>query len=199
MRVGTVVFLHGGKEHGRRPVGRFDLPVLRIKLFERAIGDALRARGLGIESPRYSQQGWNDSGERVTGDVRRVLDAMDPDHRVVLVGHSMGGRIAVALGDHRAVAGIVGLAPWLPKGEPLPDLAGRIVRVAHGTSDRVTFARSSAVAVQRMEAAGVDARFTAVRGERHALLVKAAWWNRFVLDSVDEVLGRPASLDEPNE
>jgi pimeloyl-ACP methyl ester carboxylesterase len=57
---------------------------------------------------------------------------------VVLVGHSMGARAALRVAGHPLVSAIAGLAPWLPPGEPVDQLAGRRVLLAHGSADTVT-------------------------------------------------------------
>ncbi|HQF94373.1 MAG TPA: hypothetical protein PLS46_09455, partial [Microthrixaceae bacterium] len=57
--VGAVLTLHGGRVKGRRPVGRLDLPMLRMHAIASAAHDDLAARGVVIWSLRYAVQGWN--------------------------------------------------------------------------------------------------------------------------------------------
>ena len=48
--------------------------------------------------------------------------ASSGDLPVVLLGHSMGARTAVAVADDPNVPGVVALAPWFPPGEPVEPL-----------------------------------------------------------------------------
>ena len=106
---------------------------------------------------------------------------------VVLAGHSLGGRAALRVAGHPSVRGVAALAPWLPPGEPLAQLAERDVLIAHGTSDRVTsldaslsYAREAAVVARSVQ----TRRFPG----GHAMLRGAGRWHqlvyRFALDSL---------------
>lgn len=190
-RATTVILVHGGREVGAGGVRRFDLPVLRIELFRLAIRRRLRRRGINVRCLRFTQQGWNLDGTSAIADLRALVDesAVRRGTNIVLVGHSMGGRAAARLADHPAVLGVVGLAPWLPLGEPiLANVAGRWLLVAHGDSDRTTSPQASRDFVQRAVAAGARARHVIVAGEGHALLRHPRWWNRYIIDSVIEIL-----------
>ena len=167
-------------------MGRFDLPVLRMELFARSIGRPLERAGIEVRRFRFSQQGWNHDGASAMADLGRTIDELTTTTRqeLVLVGHSMGGRTSMRFVDHPGVAGVVGLAPWLPAGEPMVDVAGRTIRVAHGANDRTTKPSSSLDFVDRARAAGADARHVLVPGEGHALIRHPSWWNRFIVESV---------------
>ncbi len=186
----TVVLIHGGREVGTEPVRRFDLPVLRIKLFRLAISRRLRRRGIRVSCLRFRQQGWNADGVSALADLRAFVDeTVVAGGAVVLVGHSMGGRAATRLADHPGVLGVVGLAPWLPLGEPIvANVAGRWLLVAHGDSDRTTNPQASLDFVQRAIVAGARARHVIVEAEGHALMHHRRWWNRYIVDSVVEIL-----------
>ncbi|MCE9621607.1 MAG: alpha/beta fold hydrolase [Actinomycetia bacterium] len=186
----TVILIHGGREVGTRPVRRFDLPLVRIELFRLAIRGKLRRRGIAVRRLRFSQQGWNHDGASAIADLRALVEelAVGSGANVVLVGHSMGGRTAIRLIDHPTVAGVVGLAPWLPLGEPMGDVAGRWLLIAHGDSDRTTYPQASFDFVQRALSAGACARHVVVPGEGHALMNHPRWWNRYIIDSVVEIL-----------
>jgi pimeloyl-ACP methyl ester carboxylesterase len=72
----------------------------------------------------------------------RILDRHG-DVPVTLIGHSMGGRTAVAVAGHPNVVALAALAPWLPAGEPYEQVAGRAVLVVHGRLDTTTSPRGS--------------------------------------------------------
>jgi dienelactone hydrolase len=108
---------------------------------------------------------------------------------VVMVGHSMGGRAALRAAAHPDVRGVVGLAPWLPVGEPAGQLAGRSLTVLHGTADRITDPAASARYVELASAHALRARFRPIPGDGHAMLRRAPVWNRLSAEAVLEALG----------
>lgn len=110
----------------------------------------------------------------------------------------MGGRAVVAAGNHPLVAGVLGLAPWLPEGEPLVHLRGPVA-FAHGTADRITSPVATTSYAARLRADGIPVAMLSLEGEKHAMLHRAPDWNdvvrRFVIHSVG--LGRAAASDPP--
>lgn len=101
----------------------------------------------------------------------------------------MGGRAVLAAADHPLVTGVLALAPWLPSGEPLVDLSGRLVVFAHGTRDRITSARTTAEYVSRARRRGLRVGLFSVAGESHALLRRDGDWNELVRRFVASTLG----------
>ena len=188
MTISSVLFVHGGREVGYNPVGRFDAPVLRMELFRAALGRGLKKQGLALPRFRFSVQGWNEDGVSAIADLRRAIEALGiDDHSVILVGHSMGGRTSLRLAGHAAVAGVIGLAPWCPEGEPLAEVSGKRLILAHGTEDVTTLPGLSAELAERARDAGANVTHTLVPGEGHALLKRQGWWNQFILDGVAEL------------
>ncbi len=164
-----VLIAHGGQErsladpHGGRPA------LLRMWPFARTAHRAAPDATIGLL--RYRYRGWNDTHAHAAEDLRTTLDSLAASvERVILIGHSMGGRAVVRVGGHRRVAGILALAPWLPPGEPLADLAGRRVVFAHGDGDRMTDPRLSASFAARLRAAGVPMASIRIADETHGLL-----------------------------
>ena len=106
-----------------------------------AVRHALRGSGAVVLRPRFRVRGWNGAQASPVGDLNETLDSIAATYGavpVVLIGHSMGARAAVRAAAHPAVTAVAGLAPWLPPGEPVGQLAGRRVLLAHGTADSIT-------------------------------------------------------------
>ncbi|MBP2474029.1 pimeloyl-ACP methyl ester carboxylesterase [Crossiella equi] len=177
-----VLLLHGGREHSHDRPHRGSLAYLRMLPFARDLHREGARLGLGVWLLRYRFRGWNAPEEDPVRDADWALDEAARRHPgvpVVLVGHSMGGRTALRV--HRpGVAGIAALAPWLPEGEPVGQLSGGTVLIAHGDRERWTDPRLSyRYALRAREVASRVCRFD-VHGENHAMLRRAAEWTALV-------------------
>src|SRR6266702_2924394 len=138
---GVVLVAHGGQTSSTAPTSPLQPAVLRMIPVATAIRLALRGSGGVVQRPRFRVRGWNGALASPVGDLNEALDAVVAECGsvpVVLVGHSMGARAAVRAAAHPAVTAVAGLAPWLPPGEPVGQLAGRRVLLAHGTTDSIT-------------------------------------------------------------
>ena len=141
---GLVLMLHGGADRGTAPVDDRSLSWRRARWMMHEIQGRLHNEGLDVWLLRYRLKGWNLGHSELPSpvpDARWALDEVRRAHGslpVVLLGHSMGGRTAVAVADDPSVTGVVALAPWLPKNEPIRPLAGKHLLAAHGTHDRIT-------------------------------------------------------------
>lgn len=139
---------------------------------------------------RYRFRGWNGPDAHALNDLRDMLDDLPPwVERIVLVGHSMGGRAVLRCGDDRRVVGVLALAPWLPDAEPTPDLRGRVVVTAHGVQDRMTDPRGTARFVGQLRRQGVRVAQLAVEGDTHALLHRHGDWDELVRRFVGGCVG----------
>ena len=188
---GAVVVAHGGRSVGTEPVTRAQPAVLRMLPFARAIRHALRGSGVVVYRPRFQLRGWNGELASPVADLREVLDRIGARFGpvpVVLVGHSMGARAALRTAGHPLVAAVAGLAPWLPSGEPVDQLAGRRILLAHSTADRVTRPADTWAYAERArfvtEVAAIE-----VRGGDHALLRRAPLWHRLAADFCRDSFG----------
>jgi pimeloyl-ACP methyl ester carboxylesterase len=180
---GVALVLHGGRSQSTAAVRSRQLAVLRMLPFARALARAGARDGLLVARLRFAVRGWNGELRSPVADVEWALDQLaqrHPDVPCVLVGHSMGGRAALYAAAHPAVAGVVALAPWLERGDPVEQLAGRRVLIAHGTRDRMTSARGSAAYAAAARAAGATVTYVSVADESHAMLRRAAVWHRIV-------------------
>lgn len=179
-----VLLAHGGQEHSHADPSLWRPALLRMWPFALAARSAAPEAAVGFL--RYRFRGWNDGGDAAT-DLRAVLDELPPViSRVLLIGHSMGGRAVVAVGDHPRVAGVLALAPWLPVDEPLVGLHAPITFV-HGTDDTVTDPAGTATYAARLRAAGVTVTTYSLAGEGHAMLRRPKDWDRLVADFVRRV------------
>lgn len=196
---GVVLLLHGGRIRSRAPVRRGNLPMLRMLMFAPAILGAAGDAGIAVAMLRNRYRGWNESDADPVADA---LWALDEIRRrcgavpVVIVGHSMGGRAALRVAGEPTVRAVAALAPWLPPGEPIGQLAGRSVLIAHGDRDSVTDADLSLAYVRRIADVAGRVCFWRVPGARHAMLERPARWHRLVRDFVVGILGiKPLTQD----
>jgi len=142
---------------------------------------------VAIARVRYTVRGWNDEAASPLSDVRVVLDdvvARYPDVPVALVGHSMGGRVALRLMGDERVTSVVALAPWVAE----DDVDARLYRahpgvrllVVHGMSDRLTSSRASCALVRRLQADGIAASYVGLAREGHAMIRRRRTWDRLL-------------------
>jgi pimeloyl-ACP methyl ester carboxylesterase len=185
----AVLVLHGGQEESTVPATRWYPAYWRMVPFAR---DLNRVPGVAVWQLCNTYRGWNEPDRHPVSDARRALDQLGRVHPgvpVVLVGHSMGGRVGLRVADEPSVAGVCALAPWTPEGEPVAQLAGKTVLIAHGDRDRTTDpALSYTYAERAKEVTEKVARFD-VRGEAHALLPRYWEWTRLVRRFTLGVLG----------
>lgn len=188
----VALVLHGGQEtskaraHGLRPA------YLRMLPFARDLRWAGRQGGLAVWALRNRYRGWNAPDLDPVADARWALGEIRHAHPaapVVLVGHSMGGRVALHVADDPAVTAVCALAPWTPEGDAVGQLAGRTVLIAHGDRDTLTNpGLSHAYAVRAKEVTDAVCRFD-VREEGHAMLRRAREWRLLVRRFTLGVLG----------
>lgn len=194
----VVLVLHGGAERGSRPVRPWAPAYLRMVQLARAVHRAGGRSGIEVRLLRNRVRGWNEPDLDPVSDARWALErirAARPDVPVILVGHSMGGRVALRVADDPQVAAVCALAPWTPKGEPVDPVAGRVVAIAHGASDRTTNPRHShSYAKRAVEVAVKLARFD-VGAEGHAMLRRPCLWTSLVRAFVLESAGLSVARD----
>jgi predicted alpha/beta-hydrolase family hydrolase len=120
--------LHGGQAINTSPTMSRQLAVLRLIPVAHSLASAGGSMGLGVWRLRFRYRGWNEEAADPVTDVRWALQQLRAQHGdvpIVLVGHSMGGRAALRAAAEPGVVAVLGLAPWVPPGEPLEQLRGR--------------------------------------------------------------------------
>ena len=96
-----------------------------------------------------------------------------------------------AVTQARALATALALAPWLPSGEPVEQLAGRRVVVAHGTADGITNPQETWAYVQRARTVTQVAAIE-VRDGDHPMLRRARLWHAIAAEFARAALELPA-------
>lgn len=195
----VVLLLPGGAADSFVPVRAFDHAVLRMIPFGRSVVRAGSGR-VAVATLRYAVRGWNGGQESPLPDARWALDRIAErfgDLPIGLMGHSMGGRVALRLADHVAVhlggvRSVAALAPWLPPGESIPEMDGRAVLLAHGTADRMTDPRQTFELAEKLAAQGVDVQLVKFPGGRHSMLFPARPWHDLVAGFMVRTLLAPA-------
>jgi dienelactone hydrolase len=198
----VALVLHGGRAQGTGPVRASQLAVLRMVPFAIALRRAGAVDGLAVARLRYVQRGWNGAARAPVADARWALAELErrfPGTPVALVGHSMGGRAALYVADHPTVRAVVALAPWIENGDPVTQLAGRRVLIAHGTRDRMTSPPASAGYARNAARVAASVSFVSVQDERHAMLRRARVWRELTTGFVLGVLWarQPAGTGQP--
>ncbi len=187
----VALFCHGGTADSVTPPSDTALSLLRMRAIERAVRGRLEAHGIEPWLLRYRFAGWNGTRADAANDT---LWALDEVHRrygnlpLVLVGHSMGGRAAIRAAGHPSVRAVCALAPWVPPSEPVDQLRGKTLVIAHGRADRWVPARGSLdYAIRAKRVAPRTARVTLPGG--HGMVRRANAWHQLVAEVVVAGLG----------
>jgi pimeloyl-ACP methyl ester carboxylesterase len=188
-----VLVLHGGQARSPAKVRRRpQLSYLRMVPFARSLHRYEGRRGMSVRILRYRYRGWDEPKLHPVQDARWALTQLydqHPDTPIALLGHSMGGRAALRVADHPAVIAVCALAPWTLEDEPVRQLAGRSVLIAHGDREHMTDPRLSyRYAVHAKQVTSRVCRFD-VLGDGHAMLRRAHDWSQLAARFVAAELG----------
>jgi pimeloyl-ACP methyl ester carboxylesterase len=189
---GIVVVAHGGQSVSTAPVTATQLAVLRMIPVAAAIRRAV-GPGIEVRRPLFGVRGWNGDLASPVADLTRLLDeiyAGSPSVPVVLVGHSMGARAVLRVAGHPAVIAVAGLAPWVPAGEPVDQLAGRRVLLAHGTADTITSPADTWAYAERARPV-CDLTVVEVSRGDHPMVRRAGLWHALAAEFARVSLGLP--------
>jgi dienelactone hydrolase len=192
----VVLVLHGGAEHGIARTRPWHLAYLRMLPLAKAIHRAAAEYDVEVRLMRNRVDGWNEPELDPVRDARWALEQIRTERRglpVVLVGHSMGGRVALRVADDPSVIGVCALAPWTPSDEPVASVRGRSVLIVHGALDRTINPADSYSFASRAEPGTARlARFEVTR-EGHAMVRRARVWTRLVTAFALDVLAGSAT------
>lgn len=188
---GCVLVLPGGQVYSEQPNHRRQLANVRMDF----VTGALRAR-LGpeveVRQVQYRLRGWNGARADPVRDARAVLDRagnrFEPK-QIVVVGHSMGGRVAAHLAAGGRVGAVVALAPWWANGDGALIPADTKLLVVHGTADLTTDPIESRIQTAQARERGVDAHWVGIDGVGHHMVRRWRRWHRLTTDFVADYLG----------
>lgn len=190
----VVLVLPGGTDSSYRPFSIWQGSALRMYPFTFSLR-ARFGRRVDVRQVRYRVYGWNGGQASPMPYARAALAAAcrdHPDTPVVVIGHSMGGRIAAQLASDPRVVGVLALAPWWQFADwRFINDAARVVAI-HGDADTVTFPRRTAKGIAELVARGVDATFVSVPGGKHPMLDHIGLWQRAALEFVGDTLSNVA-------
>lgn len=188
----VVLLLHGGQQNSIEAVKNRHASWWRMAALARSLRGYARRHHFVVSLLQYSQRGWNNLNDpSPVRDAQAAIDelvALHPGVPIVLVGHSMGGRTACRAAVDPTVVGVVGLAPWLPEHEPISTIAGKHLRIIHGTKDSWTSAALSRDYVERSQDIAASATWTSLPGGGHFMFRQSSAWKQFVADSVTEIV-----------
>jgi predicted esterase len=188
----VVLVLPGGKAKSFEPGDPRKLSAVRMRPFASMLHRRGRAHGLAVWTVRYRYRGWNGDQRSPVADAQWALDEVRRRHGdvpVAVIGHSMGGRTALAVGGDPSVRGVCALAPWTESKDPVEHLAGATVLIAHGSLDMVTSPRASRQYAERVAQVAARVGYIVVRGDMHAMLVRWRTWHRIATGFSLGVLG----------
>ena len=175
----VVLVLHGGAVDGREPNLPWSHNVARLVPFARSLRKV--PGPLAVARVRFRYRGWNGDEQAPLVDARWALEqvrAAYPDRPVAVVGHSMGGRVAIHVGDDPDVRLVVASRRGSSRPTRVP---GRGVAPSSSTATATSSAGSRArAAVEQLQAQGRDATLIRVSRGDHGMLVRARLWTELV-------------------
>jgi predicted esterase len=190
----VVLVLHGGASDSTMRVAPTSLAALRLIPVARAV--VARVPDAAVYRLRFAVRGWNGNGADVLADAGWAIEQLAARHPmlpVVVLGHSLGGRVAMhVVQTSPVVIGAVGLAPWVEPTDPVDGLAGVPLTIIQGTKDRIVPERSTRAWLAQADRAGAGIESVLIDGGGHAMLRLFRRWHRLAADGVVSVLAAAA-------
>ena len=188
----VVIVLSGGKAKSFDLADPSQLSAVRMRPFASFLHRRGGKHGLAVWTVRYRYRGWNGAERSPVADTEWALEEVRRRHGdvpVVILGHSMGGRAALAVGGDPSVRGVCALAPWTERDDPVAQLAGSTVLIAHGSLDVVTSPAGSRQYARRAAQVAARVGYIVVRGDMHAMIFRWRTWHRLAAGFSFGVLG----------
>ncbi|HEV2779274.1 MAG TPA: alpha/beta fold hydrolase [Actinophytocola sp.] len=187
----AVLLLHGGQESSLGRAHRLRPAYLRMLPFARDLHRHGRRHGIAVWLLCNRYRGWNKPDLHPVADARWAIAEIRRAHPgvpIALVGHSMGGRVALRVADERGVVAVCALAPWTTEKDHVDQLAGKRVLIAHGDRDTTTSPDASYAYAERAKLVTPDVCRFDIRDGDHAMMRRARMWTllvrRFVLGAL---------------
>ena len=190
--------LHGGSPDSTTPARWRDPAILRLWPVARTI--ARSVPDVSVHLLRFAVRGWNGDGASALADARWALAQVRTlrPGPIVVVGHSMGGRVAAQIGGDTDVAGVVLLAPWVPSGDPADQLADVPVVLVQGGRDRSIPLATTEPWIAHAENAPARISRTVLPWGEHTMLLRYWVWHRLAAAGVRTVLAQArVAVPEP--
>lgn len=188
-----MLVLPGGKPTSTAPSRPWHLANLRVALLAGAVRRRL-GPDVTVRRVRYRVRGWNGGRLDALSDATAALDELRsvfPPEAIVVVGHSMGARVAAHLAAGGGVGAVAALAPWWPADDADRIPAPCRLLTMHGTADTWTDPVAAQAQTHRASERGLDARWIPVEGAGHFLLEGYRRWHQEVADfAVTQLSGR---------
>lgn len=182
----VALVLHGGAVQGRELNRAWSHNVARLVPFAWSLARGVRGP-LAVGRLRFGVRGWNGTERSPVIDARWALDQIReryPQRPLAVIGHSMGGRVALHVADDPAVDLVIGLATWIDPSDPLPTRADLRSVFIHSDRDRVTSIAGPRRVVQTLRDEGRQASLIRVAESDHAMLRRAGTWTALVTQTV---------------
>jgi dienelactone hydrolase len=167
-----VLVLPGGRPRSDATSRAWQLANSRIAVLAHSLRRDV-GPGVDVRRVQYRVRGWNPGALDALRDARIALERMLDDVKdgpVVVVGHSMGGRVAAHLAAEGRVAAVAALAPWWPNDDADLIPSSCKLLTMHGSADTWTDPVASRRQTERAATRGVDATFVNFPGAGHFLL-----------------------------
>lgn len=185
----VVLLLHGGGEGtGSVPAGWWYPAVLRMHPLDWAI--ARHLPHAAVVQLRFALTTWNEGRDPVR-DLRWALGRIAvraPDLPVVLVGHSMGARVALSGLADPSVRGAVLLSPWIEEDDPADGVQGQLIVAIQADTDTVAPPARAFPWLSKAERRGARIHRITLAHTDHSMIRRAGTWHRLTADAVDRVL-----------
>jgi dienelactone hydrolase len=146
---------------------------------------APRFPALAFAEVRYRIKSWKRLDDCIA-DARAAIREVGAE-KVLMLGFSMGGAVAISVGDEPTVECVLGLAPWIPDRLSVEPIRGKRLDVLHGSLDgRLPGIPGVSLALsrrgfERARALGAAGTYEVIPGAFHAIALRAPWGHPIAL------------------